>query len=241
MSGISIAKSLEAHLLQPLISRDAVVAECLRAAQLHLAAVCVWPVHVKDAARALAGSDVRVRAAVGFPYGQETIDARIFACDRAIQDGAHELAVMLDHSELSSSTAPQSKRLLDEIDRLLGHTWWSSLSSRGQSDLTLVIETGLVEIELISSALDRLHESSVGFLQTGSGHHPFAAREEHVQLLRKHLPADVAIICVGGISTLEDAQAILLAGATRVGSATAASIAQRELEEVRKRSARPIT
>ncbi len=234
MSGISIAKSLELHLLQPLITRDEVRAGCLRARDAHLATVCVWPVHVALAAAALAGSDTRVRAAIGFPYGQDTADAKLAACDRALIDGASELAIMLDHSALGAGGDPDAARA--EVDRVLGHAWWSALNSaRGGADLTIVLETTMLDLDHVRPVLRRLHDTPAGFLQTGSGHQPRAVTEQHVRTLREHLPADIAIIAVGGVATLEDAEALVAAGAVRVGSGSAVTIIgqERHVREVR--------
>lgn len=227
MSGISIAKSLELHLLQPLVTRQEVRAACARAAEAHLASVCVWPAHVALAAGELAGSDTRVRAAIGFPYGQEAAATKLVACDQALADGAHELAVMLDHSAFGIDGDPSAA--LAELDRILGHAWWSSLNAaRGRAELTIVYETTMLDLDELGPVLARLGESPAGFLQTGSGHQPRAVTEQHVRSLRERLPADIAIVAVGGIATLEDASALVSAGAVRVGSGSALSIIQQE-------------
>lgn len=231
LSGISIAKSMELHLLQPLITREEVRAGCRRAAAAHLASVCVWPTHVALAADELSGSDTRVRAAIGFPYGQDTIDVRIAACDRALRDGAHELAVMLDHSQLGDDHG-SLPGMGQELDRLLGHAWWSSLNSaRGRAELTIVLETTMLDVAMLGGVLERLHESPAGFLQAGSGHQPRAITEQHIRALREQLPNDIAIIAVGGIATLEDAAVMLAAGAVRVGSGAAVGIVDEERHE----------
>ncbi len=225
-----MAKSLELHLLQPLAARDDVAAACERAIDAHLAAVCVWPAHVRMAADILAGTDTRVRAAIGFPYGQDQLDVRVAACDRAVTDGADELAVMLDHSLIRGDGG--TAELAAELDRLLGHAWWSSLSSaRGRGELTVVLETTMLDLPTLAPALQRLHESPAGFLQTGSGHQPRAVTERHVRELREQLPHDIAIVAVGGIATLADAESMLAAGAVRVGSGSAVGIVEAERNE----------
>lgn len=227
MSGISLAKSLELHLLQPLVTRAEVRAGCERAGAAHLASVCVWPAHVALAAEVLGDSDTRIRAAIGFPYGQETAVVKLAACDRALADGAHELAVMLDHSALGADGDPLVTR--DELDRILGHAWWSALNgARGRAELTLVLETTMLDPEQLAPLFERLHDSPAGFLQTGSGHQPRAVTEQHVRSLRERLPADIAIVAVGGIATLEDAADLVAAGAVRVGSGSAVAIIEQE-------------
>lgn len=227
MSGLSIAKSLELHLLRPLITRAEVRAGCAQAAEAHLAAVCVWPTHVELAAHELSASDTRVRAAIGFPFGQDTGSVKVAACDRALADGADELAVMLDHSAITDGGDPADARA--ELDRMLEHAWWSSLTgARGRGELTVVLETTMLAPETIAPLLERLHDSPAGFLQTGSGHQARAVTEQHVRSLREHLPADIAIVAVGGVASLADAESLVVAGAVRVGSGSAVAIIDQE-------------
>ena len=63
---------------------------------MHRCSVCVWPAHVAIAAAELEGRDTRVRAAIGFPYGQDVPSVKRAACDAALAAGAHELAIMLE-------------------------------------------------------------------------------------------------------------------------------------------------
>src|SRR3989338_1211709 len=102
MSGLSIAKSLELSLLRPTVTHEDVRAGCSLALEHHLAAACVYPVHVALAAELLAGTATRVCAAIGFPFGQDTIPGKLVAIEQAQSDGADEMAVMLDHSSIAS-------------------------------------------------------------------------------------------------------------------------------------------
>jgi deoxyribose-phosphate aldolase len=226
VSGLSIAKSLELHLLRPALTRADVIDGAERAGEHNLAAVCVYPVHVAAASRALRGVTTRVVAAIGFPYGQETLPARMAAVEQARLDGAHEVAVMLDHSLLVGGEIDASRR---ELDSVLGRSYWNSLvNTKGQAQLTIVAETTMLDLALIEPLLADLHETAAGFLQTSTGHQPRAVTEDHVRTLRELLPADVAIKAVGGVAALEDAAGLINAGAVRVGSGSAVSIANEQ-------------
>ena len=233
MSGLSIAKSLEFPLLRPTVTHDDVRAGCELAREYHLAAVCVDPVHVARASKLLDGADTRVCAAIGFPYGQETIQSRLVAIEQAQADGAHEMAVMLDHSALVSGALP---KVLHELERICASSFWSSLTNtKGHGQLTLVAETTLLDVGALGTLWQRLRESPVGFLQTSSGHQARAVTEAHVRGLRELLPPDVAIKAVGGVDSLADATALLSAGAVRVGTGSAIVIAQEERHERQER------
>lgn len=227
MSGISIAKSLELQLLRPLVTRAEVHAGCEQAAAAHLAAVGVWPTHVTLASEVLAGTDTRVRAAIGFPFGMEAGSVKLAACDRALADGADELAIMLDHSPFADGGMPAEA--IAELELLLAHAGWSTLrGSRGGGELTIVVETSMVELDVLTPVLERMHESPAGFLQTGTGHQAHAVTDREIRDLRDPLPSDIAIIAVGGIASLDDAHNLLTAGAVRVGSGAALAILDQE-------------
>lgn len=228
MSGLSIAKSLELSLLGPNVTCADVASGCELAAAHHLAATCVYPVHVRHAVGVLAGADTRVCAAIGFPLGHETIDTRLHAIEQALADGAHEVAVMLNHSAIVGGEIDEVCR---EVDRICAATFRESLTStRGRGHLTLVVESTLYDCESLAPLWARMHDTSVGFLQTASGYLPRAVTEDHVQALRELLPADVAIKAVGAVGTLDDALGLLAAGAVRIGSGSAVVIAQQERE-----------
>ena len=226
MSGLSIAKSLELVLLGPAVSREDVETGCELARSHHLAAVTVFPVHVRRAATLLQGSDARVIAAIGFPFGQETVDTRLRAIEAARADGAHEVAVMLDASAMASVAVDDARR---ELERVLTAAFWNSLvTTRGQGHLTIVVETMPLELQRWAPLWDLLHDSAASFLQTSGGLGQRSVTEEHVRELRQLLPADVQVKAVGGVGTLEDATGLINAGAVRVGSASAVAIAEQE-------------
>jgi deoxyribose-phosphate aldolase len=229
VSGISIAKSLELTLLGPVTTVDDVRAGCSLAVDANLAAVCVWPAHVRTAAEALVGSATRACAAIAFPYGHDTVEAKLFAIDRAVRDGASELAVLLDPSPL---VAGRVDLALEEVERVCSRVSISQLqTTRGRSELTLVLETTLLDCTRLEPLWQAMGEGPVGFLQTSSGHQTRAVTDDHVRSLRDLLPDDVAIKAVGGIHSLADASSLLTSGAVRVGAASAVAIAQQERHE----------
>jgi deoxyribose-phosphate aldolase len=227
MSGISIAKSLELHLLRPMITRAEVRAGCEHAAAAHLAAVCVWPSHISLAAEVLAGTDTLVRGAIGFPFGNDAGSVKLAACDRAIADGATELAIVLDHSPFAEGGT--ARDALAELDLVLAHAGWSTLrGTRGSGELTIVVETTMVDHDALVPVFERMHDTSAGFLQTGTGHQAMAVSDQDIRSLRERLPADIALVAVGGVASLEDAHDLLVAGAVRVGTGSAIAIIDQE-------------
>lgn len=226
MSGLSIAKSLEFNLLRPTVTHDDVRRGCELALSYHLAAVCVYPVHVSLASEVLRGTTTNVCAAIGFPFGQDSIPGKLVAIDEAQSDGADEMAVMLDHSAIASG---EIARASHELERLSSSMYFGSLiTTKGRSQLTVVLETALIDMTTLGPLWTQLADSPVGFVQTSSGHQARAVTVEHVQTLRQLLPENVLVKAVGGVQQHRDALALLSAGAVRVGTGSAIVIAQEE-------------
>ncbi len=226
MTGLSIAKSLELHLVHPGLTRDDIRHACEAAHAAHLAHVTVLPVHVDTAVRELAGSDTRVCAAIGYPWGHETLVTRLGAIDQSRDAGAHGVAIALDHSALLEG---DSVRAHTELAVILERAAWASLvTTRGQGTLTIVAETQLVDPQVMRPLFAQLHESPVAFVQTASGVGAEAVTEDHVRMMRSLVPSDVGVVAVGLVGTLEDARGLLNAGAVRIGSRSALAIAARE-------------
>src|SRR3954471_8208329 len=97
-----IAKSIDHSLLRPELD-DAFVADgCRLAAEYDVASVCVRPVDVVRAAAILAGTDVKVGTVIGFPHGSSTTAVKVHEAQRALDDGAVELDMVIDIGALKS-------------------------------------------------------------------------------------------------------------------------------------------
>lgn len=226
VSGLSIAKSLELHLMHPGLTSDDVVAGCSRAADLHLASVLVAPVHVAAAARELAGRDTRVCAAIGFPWGSELRATRLHALDQARSSGADSMTIAVDHSLMIAGDVRQAT---DELVVMLEHVSWASLvSTRGHGTITIAAETMRIDCPLFASWFAACAESPAALLQTSTGFDQDPITEDHIRLIRDLLPSDLGITAVGHIATLDDAAGLINAGATRIGTRSALAIAERE-------------
>lgn len=226
MAGISLRKSLELMLLRSAVTDAELEAACEAAAAAHLAAVSVFPVHVRRAARVLRGSDTRVGVAISAPFGHETTAAKLVALDQARSDGASEVAVALDHHALMSGALDRVRAELDQLGAGIAR---SSLNVGRGGDLTVVVESLHYGSATLAELGRELEGRPVEFLQTSSGFQSRAVTENHIRVLRELLPGDISIKAVGGVGALDDALCLVNAGAVRVGSQSAVSIANDEL------------
>ena len=97
-----IAKTIDHSLLKPELTVDDVLAGCEVAATYDVASVCCRPIDVERCRDALAGTDVLVSTVIGFPHGSNLTATKVFEAERAIEQGAVELDMVLQIGLLRS-------------------------------------------------------------------------------------------------------------------------------------------
>jgi deoxyribose-phosphate aldolase len=193
------------------------------------ASVCLPPVHVAAAARALAGTAVRTGTVIAFPFGYAHPEIRIAESRRAIQDGAQELDTVMN---LSWFVGGEDQRVLDDL------AGWMEAARAEGSDLTLkvILETALLTPDQKVRAARLAVAAGADFVKTSTGFYPpsppapvdpaavRAAAIEDVALLVRTVGSAVGVKASGGIRDAAMARALIAAGARRLGTSSALAI-----------------
>jgi deoxyribose-phosphate aldolase len=209
----SLASVLDHTLLRP----DAVAADvkrlCDEARRLGVFAVCVQPCFVRQAARAVEGSGVRVAAVAAFPHGASATATKVFEARRAVGDGAAEIDVV---ANLGWIRAGDLAALEEEIAAVV--------EAARPALVKVILETALFPEALKLAAARAAVAAGAHFLKTSTGFGPGGATTDDVSLLRQAAGTSVGVKASGGIRTRAVAEAMLAAGATRIGTSAAADI-----------------
>lgn len=216
------AKTVDHTLLKPNSTEAEVRKLCEEAARYHFAAVCILPCHVRFAARALRGTDVKVATVVAFPFGAETTGVKAAAVRDAIVGGASEVDVVMNISKFLSG---EFAYVAEELASLNGEVSAVAMNN-GLNDVVLkvIIETGYLTDEMKRLAVQIVASSGADFVKTSTGFGPGGATLEDVSLLREEAPEGLSVKASGGIKTLEDAIEMLNAGASRLGTSGSVAI-----------------
>lgn len=214
-------KDLAAHIDHTLLRPDATEAEikklCSEAAAFQTASVCVNPLYVPLCREQLGGSDVRVCTVVGFPLGAMDTAAKAFEALLAVRAGATEIDMVLPVGLLKDGREEAVRRDIEAVVE----------ASSGQT-VKVILETCLLTDAEIITACRLSAEAGAHFVKTSTGFSHAGAAIEHVRLMKAHAGA-MKVKAAGGIRTLEQALAMLEAGADRLGcSATGAILDQLE-------------
>lgn len=205
-----LAGFIEHTLLKPDCSLQEIRSICEEAERCAFVGICIPPFYVRDAKRIL-GEDSRIRLAtvVGFPMGYTAIAAKSEEIKRAVDEGADEIDAVLNLAAVKSQNWNHVQHDIDGIAR--------ATHMRGRTS-KLILECGLLTEEEIRRVGEIAKALGIHYLKTGTGFHGFPATVDMVRLLKSIGGADMKVKAAGGIRTREAAEALLEAGADRLGT-----------------------
>ena len=212
-----IAAMIDHTLLKPDATRKNIEDLCREAAQFKFATVCVNPAWVSLCARLLQGSGVGVCSVVGFPLGATTADVKGYETRRAIFDGAREIDMVINVGALKSGDLATVERDIDAV----------ATPCRDCGVLSkVIIEAALLTDDEKVTACTLAKAAAADYVKTSTGFGPGGATAADVALMRRVVGAEMGVKAAGGVRDLEAVQAMIAAGATRVGASAGVKIVQ---------------
>jgi len=208
----ALARFIDHTLVRP----DATVRDfeklCAEAREHNFYSVSVNGSWIVEARHFLEGSDVKVGCSVGFPLGAMPADVKRFETEAAIDDGAHEIDVVLNVGRLKGG---DDKFVLRELCDVV--------EAADERPVKVILETCLLTHEEKIRACKLVVESGARFIKTSTGLSTVGATVEDVKLLRETVGPKFGVKAAGGIRNTQTALAMIAAGANRLG--TSASVA----------------
>lgn len=186
---------------------------CDEAREHDFASVCVNQYYTAFVAEQLKGTDVKVCTVVGFPLGQSTTRVKAFETQAAIEDGATEIDMVINVGALKDGKydyVREDIRALKEVCK--------------DTTLKVIIETCLLTDEEKVKACELSKEAGADFVKTSTGFSTAGAKAEDVALMRKTVGEALGVKASGGIHTESEAQAMVDAGANRLGTSATLAI-----------------
>lgn len=217
----AIVGMIDHAVLAPDATRDDVLAACALAVELGVASVCVQPWWVDVAARALAGSGVACGTVVGFPLGANTSAVKMVEAINAFQAGAQEVDMVLAITALKSGACDAVRADVEVVADVA-----RASAATPSPVVKVILEMCYLTEEEKRIAAELAIEAGADFVKTSTGLGPHGATVGDVALLRSIAPAHVGVKAAGGIRTLAQAEAMIDAGATRIGTSSTRAIAQ---------------
>lgn len=215
--GAEIASWIDHTLLKAEATIDQIKTLCQEARENRFASVCVNPGYIPLAAGLLGGTKIPVCTVIGFPLGATLPTYKLAETLFALNAGASEIDMVLCIGALKSAAYGQ---VLNEISAVV-HT-----AHNERAIVKVILETALLSrLEKIQACLI-CKTAGADYVKTSTGFGPGGATVEDVDLMYRVAGPDVKVKASGGIRNLADAQAMIRAGATRLGTSAGIRILQ---------------
>lgn len=182
----------------------------------HFASVCVSPIWVSFAAHALQGSGVKTCTVIGFPQGVTPSEVKAFETKRAIADGAEEVDMVIAVGKLKDGDDAYVKADIEAV----------VAAAKGKAVTKVIIETCLLTDEEKRRACLLAKEAGADFVKTSTGFSTGGATAADVKLMRESVGEDIGVKASGGVRSRADAEAMIAAGATRLGTSSGVKIVE---------------
>lgn len=212
-----LAAMIDHTFLKPFGDAAPIKTLCAEAKQYQFAMVAINPAEVERCVPLLAGSKVRIGAAIGFPLGQMTVAAKAFETRDAIEKGATEIDTVINVRALQSG---REDIVRQEIKDMV------SICKPKGVICKVILETCYLTDEEKIRVCEIAAEEGADFVKTSTGFGSAGATVEDIALMRKTVGDRCGVKASGGVRTLDEALAMIAAGATRIGTSSGVSIVE---------------
>lgn len=206
-------KLFDHTLLKPEATSEQIKKLCLEARQYDFASVCVNPDFVSLAHKELEGTSVKVCTVIGFPLGANKTSVKVAEAKEAIEDGANEIDMV---QNLSWAKEGRYDLIEKEVSALK--------DAVGGLVLKVILETCLLTKEEIRLCSIACKKGGCDFVKTSTGFSKDGASVEDVAIMREAVGPDLGVKASGGIHHYDEVEALVKAGATRIGASASVTI-----------------
>lgn len=210
-----VAKTIDHSILKPDFTYSDVNAGAELALKYNTASYCIRPMDVAAAAKALAGSSVKVCTVIGFPHGSTTSATKAFETQDAIANGAQEIDMVINVSALLSEDYDYvEKDIRAVVD--VAHSEGASVK--------VIFETAYLNDAQIIKACELTEQAGADFVKTSTGFANEGATTHNIALMKKTVGDRLKVKSSGGVRTLDQLIDYMDLGVSRSGCSATAQV-----------------
>ena len=206
-------KYFDHTILKPEATASDVKRICAEAREYDFASVCINPCFVSLAKKELEGSDVKVCTVIGFPLGANKPQLKAEEARMAVEDGAEEIDMVQNVGLVKEGKYDE---VAEEV-RLIKEACQGRL-------LKVILETCLLTKEEIRLSSLAAKKGGADYVKTSTGFSKGGAKAEDVAIMREAVGKELGVKASGGIHALDEANALIAAGASRLGCSASVAI-----------------
>lgn len=212
---------LSKYIEHTLLKQDATHADFIKlfdeAKKYNFLGVCVNPLYVSLVKDNLKDSDVKIVTVVGFPLGANRSDVKAYEAQKAVEDGADEVDMVLNVTKMKDKDYDFVKKDIETVKKACK-----------DKPLKVILETDLLTDEEIAKACELCAEAKADFVKTSTGFvkNGVGAQAKHVKLMADIVkPHSMGVKASAGIRDKQKALEMIEAGANRLGTSSGVAIA----------------
>ncbi len=208
-----LARTIDHTFLKPEGRRADVERTVAEAAELGVYSVCVSPSELPLTLPE--GSDLKVTAVCGFPSGKHASSVKAAEAALAVAQGADEIDMVIDFGAAIDGRIAAVEADIRAVRAAVP----------APTVLKVIIESAALDDDTITAVCGAAEAAGADFVKTSTGFHPAGGATVHaVEVMRRAVGDRVAIKASGGIRNREDAEAMLRAGASRLGLSSSRTV-----------------
>lgn len=212
---MQLSRYIDHTLLKPEAQMAQIEKLCAEAKEHQFFSVCVNTSYVTKCAELLKGSSVKVCCVVGFPLGTMDSESKAFETATAIKNGAEEIDMVIHVGALKDRRVDYVR---DDIKAVVQ-------AAQGRT-VKVIIETSMLTHDDKVLACQLALEAKAHFVKTSTGFGGGGATIEDVQLMKSVVGENMQIKASGGVKDIQQAKAMIAAGATRLGTSSGVALVQ---------------
>ena len=205
----NIEKYIDHTLLKPEAKAEAIKTVCAEAREHGFMSVCVNSCHVKLVSEELKGSGVKTCCVVGFPLGAVATEPKAFEAKYCVENGADEVDMVIN---IGAAKDGNWALVEDDIRAV------TEAAHSGGALIKVIIETCLLTDDEKVEACECAMRAGADYVKTSTGFSTGGANEHDVALMRKTVGDKLGVKASGGVRTPDDAERMIAAGASRLGT-----------------------
>lgn len=210
---MKLNKTIDHTILNADATKEAVIKVIDEAKKYEFASVCLEPCWVSLAAERLKDSNVKVCTVIGFPLGANTKTVKAFEAKEAVENGADEVDMVLNIGALKSG---DDAMVLEDMKAVR--------VAVKDVVVKVILETCLLTDDEKKKACALAKEAGLDFVKTSTGFSTAGATVEDVKLMRDAVGDTMGVKASGGIRDTKTAEAMIAAGASRIGASKSIAI-----------------
>ena len=210
---MNINSYIDHTILKPTATEKDIIDLCEEAKEYKFYSVCVNSCFVPLAKQLVEKTSVKICSVVGFPLGAMSTEAKVFEAQKAVEDGADEIDMVINIGFLKSKNYFRVLKDISDVKNAIG-----------KIPLKVILEISELSKNEIILASEICLDAKADFVKTSTGFSKSGATLTAVKIIRKTVKNKAKIKASGGIRDYETAIKFIEAGADRIGTSSGIAI-----------------